>query len=104
MVALNTREGHLRREDGRSCGRRQFKKNLPTVACKTRTRAFLALISDISTCGAFVKTSRCFTVGQEVAMTITFPATGQIRMVTGEIVRLTSKGVGVKFNIFFKNK
>ncbi len=31
-------------------------------------------------------------------MTITFPITGEMRMVTGEIVRITSRGVGVKFN------
>jgi Tfp pilus assembly protein PilZ len=102
MVAVNARDGHLGDKDARSCNRQQFKKNLPTVACKTSSRAFLALVSDISTSGAFVKTGRCFSVGQEVAMTIAFPASGEMRTVTGEIVRLTSRGIGVKFNIFLK--
>jgi Tfp pilus assembly protein PilZ len=104
MVAVYTRDGHLRVKDSRSCSRQQFKKKLPTVACKTSSRAFLALISDISSSGAFIKTSRRFSVGQEVAMTITFPATGASRMVTGEIVRLSSKGAGINFKVFFKNK
>ncbi len=43
-------------------------------------------------------------VGEEVAMTITFPATGESRMVNGKIVRLSPKGVGVNFTVYFKNK
>ena len=100
MVDSYPKDWQIRSKYGRRCGR--FKKNLPTAACKTNGSAFIALISDISSSGAFVKTSRSFTVGQEVAMTITFPATGESRMVTGEIARLSSMGVGVSFKIFFK--
>ena len=104
MIESYPKDWHLRNRDGRRCGRKRFKKNQPTAACKTRGRAFIAPISDISSNGAFVRTSRRFSVGEEVAMTITFPATGESRMVTGEIVRLSSRGVGVNFKIFFKNK
>jgi hypothetical protein len=35
-------------------------------------------------------------------MTIFFPTTAEIRMVTGEIVRISPQGVGVSFKVFFK--
>lgn len=105
MVKSYSKNGHAGMKYIRRCGvRKRFYKNYPTAACKTIGSAFIALIADISSSGAFIKTSRRFSVGQEVAMTITFPATGASRMVTGEIVRLSSKGVGVNFKVFFKNK
>jgi hypothetical protein len=36
-------------------------------------------------------------------MTITFPSTGESRMVTGEIVRVSPEGVGINFKVFFKD-
>jgi Tfp pilus assembly protein PilZ len=89
--------------DGRNYGRKRFSEVLPTAACKTRDSAFIAPICDISSNGAFIKTTRKFSVGQEVAMTITFPSTGESRMVTGEVVRVSSQGVGVSFKVFFKD-
>ena len=104
MVESYPKDWHIKTKYGRKCGRKRSIRNLPTAACKTQGLAFMALISDISSNGAFIKTSRRFAVGKEVAMTITFPATGESRMVTGEIVRLSSRGVGVNFKVFFKNK
>ena len=94
---------HINHIDGRSCTRKQFNEILPTAACKTSDSAFIAPICDISSDGVFIKTRRQFSVGQEVAMTITFPATGESRMVTGEIVRLSPQGVGINFKVFFKD-
>jgi Tfp pilus assembly protein PilZ len=94
---------HLNHIDGRSCGRKRFHEILPTAACKTSDSAFIAPICDISSDGVFIKTSRQFSIGQEVAMTITFPATGESRMVTGEIVRVSPQGVGINFKVFFKD-
>jgi Tfp pilus assembly protein PilZ len=88
---------------GRNCGRKRFHKLLPTATCKTRDSAFIAPICDISSDGVFIKTTRQFSVGEEVAMTITFPSTGESRMVTGEIVRVSPEGVGVNFKVFFKD-
>jgi hypothetical protein len=104
MVESYSKDRHTKRKYGRKSGRKRFKKRLPTAACKTNGSAFIALVADISSSGAFIKTNRRFAVGQEVAMTITFPAGGESRMVTGEIVRRSSKGVGVSFKVFFKNK
>ena len=88
--------------DGRSCGRKRFYNTLPTATCKTRDSAFIAPICDISSDGVFIKTTRQFSVGQEVAMTITFPTTGESRMVTGEVVRVSPMGAGINFKVFFK--
>ena len=52
----------------------------------------------------FIRTSRQFSIGQEIAMTITFPVPIATLRVTGVIVRTSSKGVAVKFKIFFKEK
>jgi hypothetical protein len=35
-------------------------------------------------------------------MKITFPATMETHLVTGEIARITPSGAGVKFKVFFK--
>ena len=94
---------HFNHMDGRNCGRKRFSEVLPTAACKTSDSAFIAPICDISSNGAFIKTTRQFSVGQEVAMTITFPSTGESHMVTGEIARISSQGVGVSFKVFFKD-
>jgi Tfp pilus assembly protein PilZ len=103
MAKSYPKNWHFNQMDGRNCGRKRFSEVLPTAACKTRDSAFIAPICNISSNGAFIKTTRQFSVGQEVAMTITFPSTGESHMVTGEIARVTSQGVGVSFKVFFKD-
>jgi Tfp pilus assembly protein PilZ len=103
MAKSYRRNRHFNHLDGRSCSRKRFNEILPTAACKTKDSAFIAPICDISSDGVFIKTSRQFSVGQEVAMTITFPSTGESRMVTGEIVRVSPQGVGINFKVFFKD-
>jgi len=103
MAKYSPKKPHMHSTDGRLYGRKRFNKDIhPTAACKTLDSVFVAPISNISSNGAFIRTARQFSVGQEVAMTITFPATGDSRMVTGEITRVTPEGVGVSFTIFFK--
>jgi Tfp pilus assembly protein PilZ len=103
MTKNNSRNRHFNYMDGRIYGRKRFYEILPTAACKTRDCAFIAPVCDISSNGVFIRTTRQFSVGQEVAMTITFPSTGESHMVTGEIVRVSSDGVGVNFKVFFKD-
>ena len=103
MAKSHPRKRHLSNKGGRNCGRRRFYEILPTATCKTRDSAFVAPICDISSNGVFIKTTRQFSIGQEIAMTITFPSTGESRMVTGEVVRITSEGVGVDIKVFFKD-
>ena len=104
MAKPRLKDLSLKSKLGRRCGRKRFDENLPTATCQTTRCAFRAPVEDISSNGAFVRTGRQFAIGQEVAMTITFPATGESCMVTGEIVRVSSRGVGVSFKVFFKNK
>ena len=103
MAKSYRKNRHFSHMNGRNCGRKRFYEILPTATCKTRDSAFIAPICDISSDGVFIKTTRKFHVGQEVAMTITFPSTGESRMVTGEVVRVTSEGVGINFKVFFKD-
>jgi len=87
----------------RRCGRKRFNEILPTATCKTRDAAFIAPVSNISSNGIFIKSNRHLSVGQEIAMTITFPSTGESHMVTGQIARVTPEGIGINFKIFFKD-
>ena len=103
MAKSHSRNRHLSNTGGRNCGRKRFHEILPTATCKTRDSAFIAPICDISSDGVFIKTTRQFSIGEEVAMTITFPSTGESRMVTGEVVRVTPEGVGINFKVFFKD-
>ena len=83
-------------------GRKRFTQILPTAQCQTWDGDFQAAVCDISSGGAFIKTSQRFFIGQEIAMKITFPATMETHRVTGEIARITPSGAGVKFKVFFK--
>jgi hypothetical protein len=86
----------------RNYGRKRFTQILPTAQCQTGDDSFQAPVYNISSSGAFIKTSQRFSIGQEIAMKITFPVTMETHLVTGEIARITSLGAGVKFKVFFK--
>jgi hypothetical protein len=86
----------------RNYGRKRFTQILPTAHCQTWDCDFQAPVHNISSSGAFIKTSQSFFIGQEIAMKITFPATMETHLVTGEIARTTPLGAGVKFKVFFK--
>ena len=89
--------------DGRQDTRKRFNEVQPVMAvCRTMDSDFKAFIQDVSSSGAFIRTSRPLLAGQEIAMTIIFPRTRKPVMATGEIVRVSYGGVGVKFKIFFK--
>ena len=86
----------------RNYGRIRFNHNMPTAHCQIMDGDFEAPVSNISSNGAFINTIQNFFIGQEIAMKITFPATMETHLVTGEITRITPAGAGVKFKIFFK--
>jgi len=90
--------------EGRRDARKRFNEIQPIVAvCRTIDSDFEAFIQDVSSSGAFIKTGRPLLTGQEIAMTFVFPGTQKPVMATGEIVRVSSGGVGVRFKIFFKD-
>jgi len=89
--------------EARQDARKRFNEIQPIIAaCRTMDSDFKAFIQDVSSSGAFIKTSRPLLAGQEIAMTFIFPGAGKPVMATGEIVRVSYGGVGVKFKIFFK--
>ena len=91
--------------DERKDARKKLNEIQPIVAvCKTKDCDFKASIDDVSSNGVFVKTRRHLSTGQEIAMKFRFPKAKDIIMATGEIVRVSSKGIGVEFKIFFKDK
>ena len=74
----------------------------PIVAeCRTMDATFEATVQDVSSTGVFVKTTRKLKFEQEIALTFTFPQTGQTIKATGEVVRITHEGVGVEIKLFF---
>jgi hypothetical protein len=89
--------------EARQDARKRFNEIQPIVAvCRTMDSDFKAFIQDVSSSGAFIRTSRPLIAGQEIAMTFIFPRARKHVMATGEIVRVCYGGVGVKFKIFFK--
>ncbi len=60
-------------------------------------RVYLGLIKNKSDGGAFIETGECFSEGQNISMTIESPKFESEKR-TGKIVRVTSHGIGVKFN------
>ena len=99
------RNGQMKVLDERKDSRKKLNEIQPIVAaCKTMDGDFDASIHDICSSGVFIKTSRHLSTGQEIAMKFSFPKAKNTIMATGEIVRVSSKGVGVEFKIIFKDK
>ncbi|MGD8765449.1 MAG: PilZ domain-containing protein [Desulfobacteraceae bacterium] len=103
MAIKIIRKGNLESLEERKDARKRIDKFQPILAeCRTMDSTFEAPIQNVSTAGVFIKTSRRLSIGQEIAITFTFPQTRQTIMVNGEIVRITREGVGVKIKMFFK--
>jgi hypothetical protein len=102
MDSLFIKKKRARSIEERNFGRKRFTQILPAAQCQTWDGDFDAAVCNISSGGEFIKTSQRFFIGQEIAMKITFPAPMETHLVTGEIVRTTPSGAGVKFKVFFK--
>ena len=82
-------------------GRRKHvrKPFLMAVDYSTQDHVYKDFIQDVSTGGVFIQTHMPFTVGQEVSLTFPLPNYQKHIKVTGEVVRSTTQGVGVKFKM-----
>ena len=82
-------------------GRRKHvrKPFLMAVDYSTQDHVYKDFIQDISTGGVFIQTHMPFTIGQEVSLTFPLPNYQKHIKVTGEVVRSTTQGVGVKFKM-----
>ena len=82
-----------------------FRKNQKVaVRCLTDRCNFEARIQDVSSSGVFIKTDQELPVGEEIAVSFTFPDSGNQVNATGKIVRTTHSGMGVEIQIYFKEK
>jgi Tfp pilus assembly protein PilZ len=82
-----------------------FNKNQKvTVRCLTDTCNFDARIQDISSSGVFIATDQELPVGEEIAVSFTFPDSGNQVRATGKVVRITDAGMGVEIQVYFKEK
>lgn len=70
---------------------------LITVNYAAKGRAYQNFIQDISTEGVFIESRAKFSEGDEISLTISYSEEVRPFKITGEVVRITSKGVGVKF-------
>ncbi|MCK5196434.1 MAG: PilZ domain-containing protein [Desulfobulbaceae bacterium] len=57
------------------------------------------LIQDISGSGVFIKTVHTFSAGQSILMTLMSPTSQKPFKIIGEIIRVHTDGIGVKFKI-----
>ena len=97
-AATNSEETIYERKDSR----KYFSKNQLLLAnCQTADTVFKEYIQDLSSGGAFIQTDKTLTIGQEIAMTISLPNSRKELRATGEIVRVSPKGVGVEFTVIF---
>ena len=62
-------------------------------------RSYKDFIQDISGSGVFIKTSQTFSVGQTISMTFMSPDNQKPFRINGEIIRVHTDGIGVKFKI-----
>jgi len=62
-------------------------------------RSYKDFIQDISGSGIFIKTSQTFSVGQTISMTFMSPDNQKPFRINGEIIRVHTDGIGVKFKI-----
>ena len=73
------------------------KECLITVDYALKGRAYQNYIQNISTEGVFIETRENFSVGDEILLTISYSNEVRPFKIAGEVVRISSKGVGVKF-------
>ena len=73
------------------------KSSFIPVECSSFEACFTDFIQDISNGGVFIQTDGHFFVGQQITLTFTIPKAGVDTTVAGEVVRVNTQGVGVKF-------
>jgi len=82
-----------------------FSKNQKiAVRCLTDTCNFAARIQNVSSSGIFIQTNQDLPVGEEIAVSFTFPDSGNQVRATGKVVRTTYNGMGVEIQVYFKEK
>jgi Tfp pilus assembly protein PilZ len=99
---LMERLKHLK---SRKDARLVFKKNQSVaVHCLTNTCNFDGHIQNVSSSGIFISTEQQLPMGEEIAVSFTFPESGNCVKATGKVVRVTNSGIGIEIKVYFKEK
>ncbi len=67
------------------------------VECSSEGTSFTDFIQDISNGGVFIQTTGNFYIAQQITLTFSLPKAEEEINIGGEVVRLDSEGIGVKF-------
>jgi uncharacterized protein (TIGR02266 family) len=80
-------------------GRRKHEREpfFMVVDYSTEDRFYKDYIQDISAGGVFIETRMPFRAGQEVSLTFPLPNYQKYIKIMGEVARVTTQGIGVKF-------
>ena len=89
-------EENILQQEVRDHLRKPFFMNVNYATCE---RSYNDFIKDISAGGLFIETRRPFSIGQDIVLTFPFPEDRKHVKISGEIVRTTEKGIGVRFKM-----
>ena len=82
-----------------------FPKNQSVaVHCLTNNCNFDGRIENVSASGIFISTDQQLPEGEEIAVSFTFPDSGNSVKATGKVARVTDSGIGVEIVVYFKEK
>ncbi len=96
------RLNHLK---SRKDARLVFRRNQEVaVRCLTNTCNFDGHIKNVSSSGIFITTNQHLPIGEEIAVSFTFPDSGNHVKATGKVARVTNSGIGVEIQVYFKEK
>jgi len=93
---LTRLEERILQKEVRDNFRKPFFMNVNYATCERNYNDF---IKDISAGGLFIETRRPFSIGQDIVLTFPFPEEQKHVKVSGEIVRTTENGIGVRFKM-----
>lgn len=74
------------------------KKTFVWTEFSANKRSFTDFIQNLSVSGLYIETQLPFFVGEELSMTFSLPGADAPIKITGKIVRIDSKGIGVQLD------
>ena len=95
----------LKHLKSRKDARLVFRKNQNVaVHCLTNRCNFDGRIENVSSSGIFISTNQQLPKGEEIAVSFTFPDSGNSVKATGKVARVTDSGIGIEILVYFKEK
>ena len=89
----------LEKETSKGARKHHRKPFIMVVDYVMQDRMYKDFIQDISAGGLFIETNKPFSLGQDVTLTFPLPDHQEHIKITGEVVRTTTQGIGVKFKM-----